>query len=199
MELDSDYRTGADPAKYGHGRTFRLATWYTTVWNGGGTGGNANNWSSPGNWTGAVPTMAGGVGVAVQFGPLNGGHAANNNDLAAGTQINGISFAAGAPVYDLEGNSILLGGPVTNQTGSTQTIGLAMQLVPGGGTFNTAAGNISLTGTLSGARRVSGKERHGCIDTCGQQYLRGHHQRQPRRTGARQRRLAGQYGPDDRQ
>ena len=95
--MDSDYRTGADPAKYGHGRTFRLATWYTTVWNGGGTGGNANNWSSPGNWTGAVPTMAGGVGVAVQFGPLSGGHAANNNDLAAGTQINGISFRRRRP------------------------------------------------------------------------------------------------------
>ena len=53
--------------------------------------------------------MAGGVGVAVQFGPLSGGHAANINDLAAGTQINGISFASGAPAYDIEGNSILLG------------------------------------------------------------------------------------------
>ena len=45
-----------------------------------------------------------------------------------------------------EGNSILLGGPVTNQSGSTQTIGLAMQLVAGGGTFNTAAGNSAVTG-----------------------------------------------------
>ena len=131
-------------------RTFRLATWYTTLWNGGGTGGNANNWSTAGNWTGAVPTMAGGVGVAVQFGPLSGGHAANNNDLAAGTQLNGISFASGAPVYDLEGNSILLGGPVTNQSSNTQTIGLAMQLVAGGGAFNTSAGNITVTGALSG-------------------------------------------------
>ncbi|MGO9109131.1 MAG: SUMF1/EgtB/PvdO family nonheme iron enzyme [Thermoguttaceae bacterium] len=150
VELDSDYRTGADPAKYGHGRTFRLATWYTTVWNGGGTGGNADNWSAAGNWTGAVPTMAGGVGLAVQFGPLTGGHAANINDLAAGTQLNGISFASGAPVYDLQGNSIRLGGPVTNQSSSTQTIGLAMQLVAGGGKFNTTAGNITIAGALSG-------------------------------------------------
>ena len=150
-ELDSDYRTGADPAKYSHGRSFRLATWYTTIWNGGGTGVNANNWSTPGNWTGAVPTMAGGVGVAVQFGPLSGGHAANNNDLAAGTQINGICFASGAGVYDLEGNSILLGGPVMNQSGSTQTIGLAMQLAAGGGAFNASAGDIAVTGPLSGS------------------------------------------------
>jgi autotransporter-associated beta strand protein len=150
IELASDYRAGADPAKYGHGRTFRLATWYTTVWNGSGTGQSANNWSTPANWTGGVPTMAGSVGVAVQFGPLSGGHVPNNNDLAAGTQLNGISFASGAPVYDLEGNSILLGGPVTNQSSNTQTIGLAMQLVAGGGTFNTAAGDITVTGPLSG-------------------------------------------------
>ena len=150
IELASNYRTGADPAKYGHARSFRLTTWYTTVWNGGGTGATANNWSAAGNWTGAVPTMAGGVGVAVQFGPLSSGHVANNNDLATGTQLNGISFAAGAPVYNLAGNSILLGGPVTNQSGNTQTIGLAMQLVAGGGAFNTSAGSITVTGALSG-------------------------------------------------
>src|SRR5208337_3947510 len=100
---------------------FRVTTWYTTVWNGGGTGGNANNWSTASNWTGGIPTMAGGVGVAVQFSALSGGHAANNNDLAAGTQINGISFASGAPVYNLQGNSILLGGPVVNQSSTSQT------------------------------------------------------------------------------
>jgi len=155
MELDSDYRTGADPAKYGHGRTFRLATWYTTVWNGDGTGANADNWSAPGNWTGAVPTMAGGVGVAVQFGPLSGGHAADNNDLAAGTQINGVSFTSGAPVYSLQGNPILLGGPVTNQSSSAQTIGLAMQLVAGGGTFDTAVGDITVAGAVSGPSGLS--------------------------------------------
>ncbi|MGA2034448.1 MAG: SUMF1/EgtB/PvdO family nonheme iron enzyme [Thermoguttaceae bacterium] len=150
IELASNYRAGGDPAKYGHGRTFRLATWYTTLWNGGaGTG--ANNWSAAGNWTGAVPAMAGGVGVAVQFGPLSSGHVANNNDLAAGTQLNGISFASGAPLYDLEGNSILLGGPVANQSSNAQTIGLAMQLVAGGGTFNTAADDITATGVISGS------------------------------------------------
>jgi len=167
IELASDYRAGADPAKYGHGRTFRLATWYTTVWNGGGSGASANNWSTAANWTGAVPTMSAGVGVAVQFGPLSGGHAADNNDLAAGTQLNGISFASGAPVYDLEGNAILLGGPVTNQSGHTQTIGLAMQLVAGGGTFNTAAGNITLTGPLSGASMSLAKSGAGTLTLAG--------------------------------
>ena len=172
-EEDSDYRTGADPAKYGHGRTFRVASWYTTVWNGGGTGSNATNWSTPGNWTGAVPMMAGGVGMAVQFGPLSGGHAANNNDLAAGTQINGISFAAGAAVYNLTGNSILLGGPVTNQSGSVQTIGLAMQLVAGGGTFNTAAGNITLTGPLSGGTTPLVKSGTGTLTLAGSNTFSG--------------------------
>ena len=94
--------------------------------------------------------MAGGLGMAVEFGPLSGGHAANFNDLAAGTQINGISFDSGAGVYDIEGNSILLGGPVTNQSSAVQTIGLAMQLVAGGGAFNASAGDIAVTGPLTG-------------------------------------------------
>ncbi len=121
----------------------------------------------------AVPMMAGGVGMAVQFGPLSGGHAANNNDLAAGTQINGISFAAGAAVYNLTGNSILLGGPVTNQSGSVQTIGLAMQLVPGGGTFNTAAGNITLTGPLSGGTTPLVKSGTGTLTLAGSNTFSG--------------------------
>ena len=98
------------------------------------------------------------------------------------------------------GNSILLGGPITNQSGSTQTIGLAMQLVPGGGMFNTAAGNITLSGALSGGRRefLTGEDRRGHSDACRRLHLRGLHQCKPRRAGPWRRRL-GQYGTDRRQ
>ena len=36
-------------------------------------------------------------GLPIEFGPLaSGGHVANNNDLAAGTVLSGITFASGA-------------------------------------------------------------------------------------------------------
>jgi formylglycine-generating enzyme len=145
-ELAANWRYGADPAKFGHGRTFRVATVFIPVWTGAATG--ANNWSTLGNWSGDAPPVA---GVFVQFGPLaNGGHAANHNDLAPGTQLTGITFTSGAPNYSLDGNSITLGGPVTNQSASPQTIGFAMQLVAGGGTMDTGASTMTLAEPISG-------------------------------------------------
>ncbi|MGA2496927.1 MAG: SUMF1/EgtB/PvdO family nonheme iron enzyme [Tepidisphaeraceae bacterium] len=145
-ELAANYRYGGDPAKYAHGRTFRLATAFLPVWNGAAAGGN--NWSTLGNWTGDAPPVA---GVAIQFGTLaNGGHAASQNDLAAGTQFNGITFTSGAPSYSIQGDSIALSGPVTNQSANAQTISLAMQLVAGGGTFDTGATNLTVAGPISG-------------------------------------------------
>ncbi|MGO9114565.1 MAG: SUMF1/EgtB/PvdO family nonheme iron enzyme [Thermoguttaceae bacterium] len=145
MELDSDYRTGADPAKYGHGRTFRIATTFTTAqWSGRTAGGN---WSTMTNWSGDAAPYA---GIALQFGALTGGSASNHNDFAASTSFNGIVFTSAAPSYNLQGNAIDLAGPLQNSSSNSQTVGLDITLVAGGGTFNTAAGNITITGALSG-------------------------------------------------
>jgi autotransporter-associated beta strand protein len=146
-ELAANWRYGADPAKFGHGRTFRIATIFSPTWIGGAVG--ADNWSALGNWDGDAPPVS---GIAVTFGALAaGGHATNQNDLAAGTQINGITYGSAATAYSLQGNSILLGGAVTNQSGSDETIGLAMQLVAGGGTFDTGSQNMTLAQSISGS------------------------------------------------
>ena len=84
-----------------------------------------------------------------------------NNDLAAGTQINGIVFNAGAGPFTLAGNSIVLGSRptpvgnvplvdgITNNSPSAQVVSLPMTLATGRHYFTTTAGAGTLT--ISGA------------------------------------------------
>ena len=129
-----------------------VATPSTLIWNGGGAN---NNWSTSGNWSGTAPP----AGHWLRFGPLaGGGHTANNNNLPAGSLFYGIFFDAAAPSYNLQGNAIQLSGDVLNQSGTNQTIGLNIQLVPGDGAFNTntiafdsGAMKITDSGSISGS------------------------------------------------
>ena len=128
-----------------------VATPSTLYWNGGGAG---NNWSTAGNWGGVTPA----AGHWLRFGALAaGGHTANSNNLAANSLFYGIFFDTAAPSYNLQGNAIDLSGDVLNQSGTNQTIGLNIQLVPGDGAFNTNAitfdsGGFKMTdsGSISG-------------------------------------------------
>ncbi|MGO9110076.1 MAG: autotransporter-associated beta strand repeat-containing protein, partial [Thermoguttaceae bacterium] len=127
-----------------------IATPSTLIWNGGAPGNN--NWSTAGNWSSVTPT----AGHWLRFGALAaGGHAANNNNLAANTLFYGIFFDAAAPSYNLQGNAIDLSGDVINQSANNQTIGLNIQLVPGDGafdvgTFDTGGLKITDSGSISG-------------------------------------------------
>ncbi len=129
-----------------------VATPTTLIWNGGG---GDNNWNTSGNWGGTIPA----AGQWLRFGALAaGGHAANDNNLAANSLFYGIFFDKLAPSYNLQGNAIQLSGDVLNQSGSNQTIGLNIQLVPGNGAFDTNAINfdsggmkITDSGSISGA------------------------------------------------
>ena len=118
------------------------------LWSGGGAAsGAASNWSVGANWGGAVPA----AGQGLVFGPLaSGGYATANNDLPAGTQFAGITFNAAAAGYTLQGNAITLAGPIINQSGNNQTIGLAIQLAAGGGTLDTGSAGLTITGPISG-------------------------------------------------
>ena len=114
------------------------------TWTGAGTN---MNWSNAANWDSAAPVP----GSPLKFGPIAGAaHADNTNDFVAGTSFNGITFTAGAPSYSLQGNAIALAGPVTNLSADQQTIDLDLQLVSGGGTFDTGATNITVTKAISG-------------------------------------------------
>ena len=141
-----------------------VATPSTLIWN--GAGGN-NNWSTAGNFSGASPT----AGHWLRFGALaGGGHTANNNDLAANSLFYGIFFDAAAPSYNLQGNAIQLSGDVLNQSGTNQSIGLNIQLVPGDGAFNTntiafdtGAKNITDSGSISGSGMALMKTGSGIL------------------------------------
>jgi autotransporter-associated beta strand protein len=182
-EMASDWRYGANPDIFTHGRTFRAAA-VLPIWNGAGTGNNwstAANWEgTAGNWTtsssttsvtsttyatsGGTAAVAPVEGLPIEFGPLAaGGHVANNNDLAAGAVLSGITFASGAPTYNLQGNSIALAGNLVNQSGSDQTIGLAMQLIAGGGTVNTSSNTLTLSGSISGSGMALTKTGAGTL------------------------------------
>ena len=136
----------------------------TLFWNGGG---GDNNWSTSGNWSGTTAT----AGHWLRFGALaGGGHTANNNDLAANSLFYGIFFDAAAPSYNLQGNAIQLSGDVLNQSGTNQSIGLNIQLVPGDGAFNTntitfdtGAKNITDSGSISGSGMALKKTGTGTL------------------------------------
>lgn len=111
-----------------------------STWSGSG---GAANWSVNGNWN-LTPSNQ----CAVQFGTIGGN---TTNDLAAGTQINGIQFLNGAGPFALNGNGILLEGDVVNNSTATQQINLPIQLGLGlPWYFNTAAGDLLLGGAISG-------------------------------------------------
>jgi autotransporter-associated beta strand protein len=112
-----------------------------TTW----TGSSGGNWSASGNWQGSSLPQS---GVLLRFGPGGG---LSNNNLAAGRPFNGIIFPSNASAYVLAGNSIQLGGTVINQSVNPQTIGLPLQLVTGGGTFDTWPAGLTVSGPISGS------------------------------------------------
>lgn len=113
----------------------------TRNWDGGAVGGGNNNWSNKTNWSGS--------GISANDVLVFGGTVtSNNNDTTAGTSYSDITFQLGSGAFILSGNSITLGGNVTNNSTNLQTIGMNASL-SGTRTFDAAAGNIAVTGILS--------------------------------------------------
>lgn len=119
------------------------------TWDGGGSSGS---WSDLSNWSSdTTPTSPTGLtfGGSSQL-------VSTNNLFPAGTQFNGFTFNAGAGAFVIGGNSITLGGAITNSSTSTQTINLDMVL---SGTqtvaLTTGGGNVALGGNLSGTGGIT--------------------------------------------
>ena len=107
------------------------------TWDGGGILNFNYNWANDSNWVG------GGISPldSLLFGGTKG--LTSNNNTAAGTQYNGITFKSGAGAFILGGNSIKLGGNVTNNSPATQTINFGMELVGADRTFDAASGTVN--------------------------------------------------------
>ncbi|MBL6963476.1 MAG: autotransporter-associated beta strand repeat-containing protein [Bacteroidetes bacterium] len=113
----------------------------SATWNGGGVD---NNWTTADNWGGTAP-------VATNSLIFEGStRLTPSNNFAAATNFAGITFNSGSSAFTLSGNSISLGADVTNNSSNLQTISIAMALTANR-TFNTASGDITVEGVISGS------------------------------------------------
>lgn len=114
--------------------------------------GGAGNWSA-----GFTPPLTNGANIT-----FTGAGGTSTNDIAAATitSIGSLTFNPGSGAFTLQANPgssgynastpLTLGGDITNNSSSTQTLTLALDL-PATRTFQTSPGNIVLTGPISGA------------------------------------------------
>lgn len=110
------------------------------TWNGGG---GDNNWGTGLNWGGTAPL----AGDSLSFSGST--RLTSVNNLTADTRFAGITFNSGAGAFTLSGNRITLGGDVTNNSASLQTLSLPL-LLDAARSFNMAAGNLTVSGIVSG-------------------------------------------------
>jgi autotransporter-associated beta strand protein len=106
-----------------------------------------NLWTTADNWGGVHPA----TGSQLKFSALApNGQTISHNDIAGTPQYSGLRFKTNAAAYTLEGNAIRLTGAVVNESANDQIIALPLVLGPGGGSFDTGAKNLTVSGVISG-------------------------------------------------
>ena len=113
----------------------------TVTWTGAG---GDNNWATAANWGGTAPV----AGDALVF--AGSSQTTTNNNITANTSFASITFAASAGAFTIGGNSITLGGGLTNSSSSMQTVSLAVAL-SGTVTVTATTNAVVLNGVLSGS------------------------------------------------
>jgi autotransporter-associated beta strand protein len=105
-----------------------------------------NNWTTPQNWVGGVAPLANDSLIFDSFARLT-----PNNNFATGTEFDGITFAATAGPFVLGGNSITLGGNITDNTPIlTQTVNLPLILGLSPNVTVADSAFLTLGGVISG-------------------------------------------------
>ncbi len=120
------------------------------TWDGGSTTGPDWNTSVFGflngyNWNpNANPT----AGDQLAF--AGGARTTSNNNTTSGTSYGSITFNSGAAAFTLTGNSITLGGNLTNNSSNLQKVNLPV-ILSATRTFDAASGSLAVGGVISGA------------------------------------------------
>lgn len=123
----------------------------TYTWTGGGGVGN-QQWSKNNNWTGSRTPGNNSTnafvfsGTGSEFAPDN-----DRSNLAATSVIFVTNSSTNTQSYNLIGNSLRLLGGVTNLSTLWHTMSLGLLLVAPSVQFNTAAGNLTVAGPVSGS------------------------------------------------
>lgn len=127
--------------------TLQIVGSATAIWNGNSSSGNY--WSDPANWGGISPA----AGAPLFF----GGNARlnNTNNTTTGTIYSNITFNSGAGTFVLNGNSITLGGNITNNSDNPQTINFGINF-NGNYTFNGAGDDLFILGGLTNTLGAAG-------------------------------------------
>ncbi len=132
------------------------SVWGATItWDGGAN--SLGNWSGPGkggneghrNWTGDTPPTN---GDSLLF--QNSTRLSNTNNISNLSIVN-LTFDSTAGPFIMGGNAITLTGNVTNNSTSLQTIGMALGLSAGDHIFATSAGNMTISGAISGSGGIT--------------------------------------------
>ncbi|HSI07036.1 MAG TPA: autotransporter-associated beta strand repeat-containing protein, partial [Rariglobus sp.] len=134
-------------------------------------GNTSANWNTAANWNlSALPTIG---GDTLSFGVAGTSGTTLNNDIT-GQVITGVTFNAGAPAWTLNGNAVTTNGTaptnIFNNSFSTQTVNLPLNLAGTFGVFGAASvnlgGNIGQGGT-TGLRSFGNNLTSGTLTLSG--------------------------------
>lgn len=111
------------------------------VWNGAGTN---NNWSTGSNW---VSTVSPALGDYVTF----AGATQTTVNLDTNAYVGSLTFSNNAGSFNItnSGNTLTLGGGLTNNSANPQTLDVPVAL-GGSQTINAASGNVTISRAVSG-------------------------------------------------
>ena len=118
----------------------------TKIWDGGGAN---NQWGTADNWD--LNTAPVGTDTLTFDGNTR---TTSTNNILAGTQFNGINFAATAGTFRLSGNNINLAGDIINLSTNTQTISNALALQQNI-IIDSGSGEVVLGGVISNAFSIT--------------------------------------------